>query len=117
MSEKQTPYIVTSNDDNTIRANLSSAADAITGTLDVLFAELDALQAEVAELRRTPARQGWRDRREAAEYLRCHPSTIDDMAASGRLPKHLLGTKPLFKVEDLDALLTPVVLDDEADAA
>lgn len=109
MTERPTPYIVTSSAPDDIRATANALGDALVGALDAAFAEIAALRAEVEVLKATPARDPWKTRREAAEYLRCSPSTIDDMAASGRLPKYRLGPQtPLYRVEDLDAVLSPV---------
>lgn len=71
------------------------------------------LQAELAALKRTPERQAWKDRREAAAYLSCSTTKIDDMAANGRLPKHKLDGKPLFHIDDLDTLFVLVTIEDD----
>lgn len=96
-------------------------SDTLLQTLTDMSARIDDLQSQIDELVRGDRVRSdsgpWFDRREAASFLRCHPSTIDEMAASGRLPKHLLGSKPLYHIDDLSALVKPAlvaVVDDEA---
>lgn len=81
--------------------------------IEALKLSVTHLAARVTELEESQVHRNdqWYTRKEAALRLRCHPSTIDEMAASGRLPRHYLGSKPLFLHSDLMSLLSRTTSD------
>ena len=46
-------------------------------------------------------------KKQAAQKLGCSPSTIDNHARAGRLTRHYLGKKVVFKLEEVLALPKP----------
>lgn len=68
-----------------------------------LRAELRALVAADGGERRGPQRD-WYSLREAADYLRVSPRTVERLVATGRLPTSTVGRRRLAHRRDLDAL-------------
>lgn len=76
----------------------------IYSEIDSLHAKLAALETELAAVKAGRITKNWYTRLEAAEYLRISTTKLWELRASGRLPGHQIDGKPVYHINDLDAL-------------
>lgn len=84
-------------------ANRATRPD-IYSEIDSLHAALAALQNELEAVKAGRITKNWYTRQEAADYLRISVRKLHDLRASGRLDAHVIDGRPVFHVNDLDAL-------------
>jgi hypothetical protein len=86
-------------------------AFAALAAIPTLVSKVDALQREVAALRRSQPKaaeaDGWLDAKRAAEYMSVSASTFEKYrySTNPKLPGHNLDGKTLFKKSELDTFI------------
>lgn len=75
---------------------------AMIDQIATLSRECQELRTEVAELRAQPNRRPLMTKQQAAEYLGCSISTINDLMGRGKLPVVRFDKRPRFRADDLD---------------
>lgn len=79
-------------------------SDALMFTMEDVYQQIAHLQATVAALQSRRHAQIWMNRVEAAEYLRISTTKLDELRGEGRLVSHRIDGRPVFHIDDLDAV-------------